>query len=629
MQETPEVTAFRDVPKTGVIFVMTEAEKHGYDPEDPEWVNLGQGQPEIGELPEAGERIRNIEIREEDHEYAPIAGIWELREAVADHYNRMYRRGMPTKYSAENVCISGGGRLGLTRVAASMGTMNLGHFLPDYTTYEELLGLFRLFSSIPILLDPERNYQFPVAELREEILGRGLSALLMSNPCNPTGKLVGGDELAKWVETSRDLDCSLILDEFYSHYIWNGDATEATAARYVEDVDEDPVVIVHGLTKSWRYPGWRVSWTLAPQPVVDRLSSAGSFLDGGASRPLQRAAVPLLEEEHSHSEVEAIKSTFGAKRDMMLERLDDMGISVDCPPDGTFYLWGDVSQLPAGLDNGMDFLEACLDEKLICVPGEFFDVNPGQRRAERPSRFRNHVRFSFGPPREGLERGLDRMAPSGRLWGPDAVAQAPNTTRNTHARPNPPKMRVEPEVSEEIHMQTPRSLPMQCRLVELQSGPADLNAHDLLAPLNTLRILLARHRRRLATPGLAHHDPRFAVAALQLALLRLKRRPFHAPLRPVVCLIGRPLSQPLAELTGLGQRLQRLLRRPLPLQRLLQNLPGTSLGPRQRPPRLPGQLDHRLRPQLPGLQTPPHLLHQRPTLLGRALDAPHQHADDP
>ena len=68
-----------------------------------------------------------------------------------------------------------------------------------------------------------------------------------------------------------------------------------SAARYVEDVDRDPVVIFDGLTKNWRYPGWRVTWTVGPREVIEAVASAGSFLDGGGSRPLQRAAIPLLD----------------------------------------------------------------------------------------------------------------------------------------------------------------------------------------------------------------------------------------------------------------------------------------------------------------------------------------------
>ena len=201
----------------------------------------------------------------------------------------------------------------------------------------------------------------------------------------------------------------MIFDEFYSHYVWDGPNESATAARFVEDVDRDPVVVVNGLTKSWRYPGWRISWTLGPRHVIARLASAGSFLDGGATRPLQRAAVSLLDDETTNAEIGAIQARFDAKRTMMLSRLRRIGIEVDFEPQGTFYVWGDLSGLAPPLNEGMTFFQRALKRQVICVPGEFFDVNPGQRRAARYSRFRQYVRFSFGPAQEELERGLDRL----------------------------------------------------------------------------------------------------------------------------------------------------------------------------------------------------------------------------
>src|SRR5262245_57162846 len=126
-------TAFRAVPRTGVIYVTTEAVRRGYSAMDPTWSNLGQGQPETGALEGAPPRVESLEIDPADQEYAPVAGIRELREAVASLYNRLYRRGMKSQYSAENVSICGGGRAALTRVAAGIGHINLGHFLPDYT----------------------------------------------------------------------------------------------------------------------------------------------------------------------------------------------------------------------------------------------------------------------------------------------------------------------------------------------------------------------------------------------------------------------------------------------------------------------------------------------------------------
>jgi len=407
-----EHSAFRPVPRTGVIYVTTEAQKQGFSPSDPEWCNLGQGQPETGDLPGAPPRVKHVEVALDDQDYAPIAGLWELREAIASLYNGLYRRGMRTQYSAENVCVSGGGRAALTRAAASLGHVNLGHFLPDYTAYEELLDIFKAFTAIPILLEGERGYAFGADDLRREILGRGFSAILMSNPCNPTGKLVEGEELARWVATARELDCALLLDEFYSHYIYRaapGRLPVESAARYVEDVERDPVVVFDGFTKNWRYPGWRVTWTLAPKDIVEALSSAGSFLDGGGSKPMQRAAVPLLAEDHVVAETRAIQTAFRAKRDYLLSQLERLGVRVDRAPDGTFYVWGSVDRLPAPLNDGMGFFRAALEEKVIVVPGEFFDVNPGKRRHGRASRFKGYVRFSFGPAMSVMEKAVERF----------------------------------------------------------------------------------------------------------------------------------------------------------------------------------------------------------------------------
>lgn len=413
MSDAHAFPSFRPVPRTGVIYVTTEAQKLGFRFGAPGWCNLGQGQPETGPLPGAPPRVHTLPIDLDDQEYAPVPGLWELRESVAGMYNTLFRRGMPSQYSAENVSISGGGRVSLLRAAASLGAVNLGHFLPDYTAYEELLDVFRLFSPIPILLEGAKGYAFSPDDLEREIVGRGLGALLLSNPCNPTGRLVAGEDMRRWVSVLREHECALLVDEFYAHYLWNTPADDPapmeSAARYVEDVDRDPVVIFDGLTKNWRYPGWRITWTLAPKPIIEGVASAGSFLDGGGSKPMQRAACAVVNAEHARAETAAIHAAFGRKRALLLEGLKSLGVRVDCDPEGGFYVWGSVRDLPAPLNTGMGFFRAALAEKVITVPGEFFDVNPGKRRGNKPSRFRDHVRFSFGPEERVVTDALTRL----------------------------------------------------------------------------------------------------------------------------------------------------------------------------------------------------------------------------
>ena len=390
---------------------MHEAMTHGFSYDDPDWANLGQGSPETGPIPGAPPRIEQLVINAPHQQYAPVAGNRDLCQAVADFYNEVYRRDKKSKYTRDNVSIASGGRLALTRLASALGNVNMGHFIPDYTAYEELLSVFKAFSPIPILLDAETNYRITPAALKKEILGRGLSALLASNPCNPTGQLVHDGELAEWCQLARDCQCSLILDEFYSHYIYNGDRSGGvkmvSAAAFVEDVESDPIIIVDGLTKNWRYPGWRISWTLGPKAVIETIASAGSFLDGGANHPFQNVAATLLQPELARQETLAIQNHFGGKRDFVLSRLRQLGFGVDAEPAGAFYVWASLSDLPTPLNHGMSFFREALKERVIIVPGVFFDVNPGNRRMY--GRYENYCRISFGPEQKKLEIGLDAL----------------------------------------------------------------------------------------------------------------------------------------------------------------------------------------------------------------------------
>ena len=333
---------FRRVPRTGVIYVMHRAAAAGHGRDGRTWYNLGQGSPDVGSLPGAPPRRDELHIDPRRQTYAPVDGTCELRDRVAELYNFLYRRNKRSRYPRENVSIAPGGRPAMTRIAAAMGEMNLGHFIPD---------------------------------------------------------------------------CTFILDEFYSHYIYTpapDDCSEiadtarmVSAAAHVEDVNSDPIILVDGLTKNWRYPGWRVSWIVGPRTVIDRVTSAGSFLDGGGNHPFQEAAVPLLEPELVLQETRAIQIEFTRKRRFLIDRLRGLGIVVEHEPQGAFYVWGNLAGLPAPLNDGIEFFKALLQVQVITVPGVFFDVNPGQRR--RNARYHSYSRLSFGPSMEALERGAERI----------------------------------------------------------------------------------------------------------------------------------------------------------------------------------------------------------------------------
>ena len=400
----------------GVIRVNEEAMRnHGYQMGDPSWTNLGQGQPEVGELESAPPRFDNLEIDINDHAYGPVEGLPELRQAIADHYNRLYRTAHDSKYTAANIAVSSGGRLALSRCGAAFADSRLGYFTPDYTAYEDLITSFPRLQPQHIQLEAGDGFKITTEELEARIIGDQLDSLLISNPCNPTGVIVHGNELRQWLEIGRNHHCTLFLDEFYSHFAYgsidqhpshiNG---PVSAAAYVDDVDEDRVILFDGLTKCFRYPGWRVGWIVAPQDIIQTITASGSFLDGGPSRPIQRAAIEVLEPTRADQETDALRKEFAIKQQITQQALEKIGITFPVKDGGTFYLFGNVSNLPSNMNTGETFMRAAFEHQVLTVPGSYFDVNPNRERTGK-SPYENFVRFSFGPPRDNLEAGLERL----------------------------------------------------------------------------------------------------------------------------------------------------------------------------------------------------------------------------
>jgi len=201
-----------------------------------------------------------------------------------------------------------------------------------------------------------------------------------------------------------------LLDEFYSHFIYTaeGEPGPVSAATFIEDVNREPVILFDGLTKGYRYPGWRVGWALGPPAIVESLARTASALDGGPSRIAQRAAIEALEPSRADQETTALRDVFSHKRNTMLDALKAMGVRFAHEPRGTFYCWGSLEDLPEPFHDAMSFFWKALDHRVLTVPGQFFDVNPGKSR-KPPSPYERWMRFSFGPPMDNMQKGLDRL----------------------------------------------------------------------------------------------------------------------------------------------------------------------------------------------------------------------------
>ncbi|CBQ73069.1 conserved hypothetical protein [Sporisorium reilianum SRZ2] len=399
---------------TGVIYVTDRATSNGFYYGNPEWANLGQGAPEVGNIEGGAPRTLQFDLEqfgEGVHEYAPNTGTMALRKAVANYYNHTFRQQHANKFDYSNVCIVPGGRAGMTRLAAVIGNVNCGYQLPEYTSYESMLSAFKSLVPIPTVLSEEDRYKLSTDDLRKEIKGRGLSAMIMSNPRNPTGMLIEGDELKRLVETSKELGCTIVLDEFYSWYMHEGPLGRAnSAAEHIDDINDTPIVMIDGLTKGFRLPGWRVCWVVGPKDIITALNQSGSFLDGGTSHPMQCMALQMLDIDRCDQDRIALQKLFRHKRQHVLARLKRMGLQVKVEPQGTFYIWLSLASLgDSPLSSGLVMFEELLREKTIVVPGIAFDINPAHRRNIVQSPCEKFIRISYGSELSQIDRGLDAL----------------------------------------------------------------------------------------------------------------------------------------------------------------------------------------------------------------------------
>lgn len=104
---------------------------------------------------------------------------------------------------------------------------------------------------------------------------------------------------------------------------------------------------------------------MGPKEFIKAIGSCGSYLDGGTNVPFQEAAIPMLEPTKVLNEMKALQTHFRNKRDYVLGRLKGLGFKIKHIPDSTFYIWLDLSDLPVGINDGLNFFQKCLEQKVI------------------------------------------------------------------------------------------------------------------------------------------------------------------------------------------------------------------------------------------------------------------------
>lgn len=338
--------------------------------EDP--INLSIGQAHF-DVPEAIKEAAIAAIREGFNRYTVTQGLPELNDAVLARLAARYRyKGKETLITSG---VSGGLMLGF------MGLLDPGDavLLPD--------PYFSMYPALATMVSAEvHTYDaYPGTPLTEAVLEASLTErtklVLINSPSNPTGRVLGADELAAVNTVAERHDLIVLADEIYDDFVY-----ELPFASAAQHVNPERLLLLGGFSKTYAMPGWRMGWAAGPEPLIDAMRKMQQFSFVCAPSIAQKACLVALQTDMSDW-VEA----YGRKRDRLVQGL--AGHYEITPPGGSFYMF---PALPSGV-GGDAFMERALERDLLVVPGTAFSARD------------THFRLSFAAEDDVLERGVTAL----------------------------------------------------------------------------------------------------------------------------------------------------------------------------------------------------------------------------
>ncbi|NRP72155.1 Aspartate aminotransferase [Ensifer psoraleae] len=312
--------------------------------------------------------------------YPPVAGIPELREAIAAKFAR--ENGLD--YRPEETIVCTGGKQVIAN--ALLATLNPGDEVvipvPGWVSYAQLT---EFCGAKPVLVPtgPDTGYKL-TAEALDAAITPKTRWLIFNNPCNPTGVVYSRAELADLCGVLlRHPQVMILTDDMYEHLRY--DQVEFVTFVAVEPSLRDRTLTMNGVSKSYAMTGWRIGYGGGPRPLIDAMVKLQTQMTSGACSVAQWAAVAALEGPQDY--VRASRAAFQKRRDLVVDRLRAME-GLECQmPQGAFYVYPSCGPLigrkaPSGkvIETDEDFaLELLSAAKVAVVHGAAFGVGPNFR----------------------------------------------------------------------------------------------------------------------------------------------------------------------------------------------------------------------------------------------------------
>lgn len=357
-------------------------------------LNFSVGEPDFDTPPhvcEAGKAAIDAGFTR----YTPVPGILELRKAVVDRLSADHG----WSYEPDQVQVCCGGKHGLYNMAQVL--INPGDEVlipaPYWVSYPPIV---KLAGGVPVLvpLAEDKDFDLDPAILAGYVTDK-TRAIILNSPSNPIGSVFSRQALEGVAELALKNGWIVITDDIYDTICYG-----EGKLPHILDVEprlKGQAIILNGVSKSFAMTGWRIGYSVGPQPIIAAMNKVQSQSTSNPCSIAQKAAVAALTGPQDFPVM--MRDAFLPRRDYFVNELRSIA-GVSCVmPAGAFYVFPNLSAFYDKEINGrkitgsVDMSDYLLDEALIAtVPGLAFGAD-------------EFVRFSFAASLETIEEGVRRL----------------------------------------------------------------------------------------------------------------------------------------------------------------------------------------------------------------------------
>lgn len=347
-------------------------------------ISLGIGEPDFdtpAPIVQAG--IRSLQAGHTH--YTSNSGVMELRQALAEHLERLYG----VHYDPTEIIITVGGSEALYLAASA--TLDPGDEViiptPCFVSYQAQV---HMAGGVPVEVPcrMENNFEVDPQDVAAAITPR-TKAILLGFPSNPTGAIARRETLLEIARLAEEHDLLVMSDEIYDRLVYDGQHVCFPSLPGMWK----RTILLGGFSKDYAMTGWRIGYAAAPHAILQGLLRLHQYTVMCASTTAQMAAIEALRNGEEY--VQQMVAEYDRRRRLIVKGLNEIGLPT-FEPKGAFYAFPKVSV--TGLDDETFASRLLTEERVAVIPGSGFGAG-GE----------GHVRISYATAYEKLEEALRRM----------------------------------------------------------------------------------------------------------------------------------------------------------------------------------------------------------------------------